>query len=61
MFEFFRRLYYLLHRRRLARELADEMEFHREMAAREGRANFGNTLRLGEEAGKLGAGPGSTA
>ena len=46
----FRRLRYLLHRRRFDRELAGDMEFHREMAAREGSATFGNTLRLREEA-----------
>lgn len=48
--EIFRRLYYLLHRSRLERELAEDMEFHREMAAREGRTNFGNTLLLREQA-----------
>ncbi len=48
--ELFRRLEYLLHHRRLDRELAEDMEFHREMAAREGRSNFGNALRLREEA-----------
>jgi predicted permease len=48
--ELFRRLEYLLHRRRLDRELAEEMEFHREMLARESRTNFGNALRLREEA-----------
>jgi predicted permease len=46
----FRRLNYLLNRRRLDAELADEMEFHREMAARDGHAPFGNPLRLREEA-----------
>jgi predicted permease len=45
-----RRLRYLLNRRRLDHELANDMEFHREMAAREGNRNFGNTLRLREEA-----------
>jgi len=49
MGELFRRLRYLLQRRRLDRELENEMEFHREMAAREGRRNFGNTLRLREQ------------
>ena len=48
--EFFRRLRYLLNRRRFDQELADDMEFHREMAARAGSGNFGNTLRLREEA-----------
>jgi predicted permease len=46
--EFLRRLGYLLNRRRLDRELAGDLEFHREMAAREGR-RFGNTLLLREE------------
>lgn len=46
----FRRLRYLLNRRRFDRELADDMEFHREMAAREGKGNFGNALHLREEA-----------
>jgi predicted permease len=50
MREFFRRLHYLLNRRRLDQELANDMEFHREMAAREGRRHFGNALRLREEA-----------
>ena len=47
--ELFRRLTYLLNWRRNESELADEMEFHREMAARAGHKNFGNTLRLREE------------
>jgi predicted permease len=50
MKEFFRRLHYLLNRRRLERELAEDMEVHREMAVLEGRQNFGNTLLLREEA-----------
>jgi predicted permease len=50
MGEFFRRLRYLLNRRRLDQELESDMEFHREMAARAGRRNFGNTLRLREDA-----------
>jgi predicted permease len=50
MAELFRRLRYLLHQRRLQRELADDMDFHREMAARSGRSNFGNVLRMQEQA-----------
>ncbi len=50
MTELFRRIRYLLHRRRFDQELAGDMEFHREMAAREGNTNFGNALRLREEA-----------
>jgi predicted permease len=49
MGELFRRLRYLLLHRRFDRELENEMEFHREMAARQGRQNFGNTLRLREQ------------
>jgi predicted permease len=49
MFEFLRRLRYLLHRRSFDNDLAGDLEFHREMAAREGR-QLGNTLRLREEA-----------
>jgi len=49
MGELFRRVRYLLNRRRLDRELENDMEFHREMAARDGRKNFGNVLRLREE------------
>ena len=49
MGELFRRLGYLMNRRRLDRELENDMEFHREMSAREGRKNFGNLLRLREQ------------
>src|SRR6266700_589610 len=50
MGSFLRRIYYLLNRRRLDAELDNDIEFHREMAARAGRNNFGNTLRLREQA-----------
>lgn len=50
MRELFRRLHYLINRRRLDAELENDMEFHREMAARAGNTNFGNTLRLREQA-----------
>src|SRR3954470_120207 len=50
MGELFRRLRYLVNYRRFDRELEDEMEFHREMASREGRRNFGNAMRLREDA-----------
>jgi predicted permease len=49
MGEFLRRVGYLLNRRRLDRELESDMEFHREMSAREGKNNFGNVLRLREQ------------
>jgi len=50
MTEFLRRLHYLVNRRRFDRELESDMQFHREMAARAGRANFGNMLQLREDA-----------
>lgn len=39
----------MLHRRRLERELAEEMEIHREMMPADRRSHFGNTARLREE------------
>jgi hypothetical protein len=45
--EWTRRVSYLLNRRRLERELRQEMEAHREMLGEP--AGFGNTLRLREE------------
>jgi len=48
--ELFRRIGYLLRRGKLAAELENDMAFHREMAAKEGRQNFGNGPRLSEEA-----------
>ena len=50
MGELFRRIKYLLNRRQFDRELENDMEFHREMAARAGQNNFGNTLRMREQA-----------
>lgn len=50
MGELFRRLRYLLNRGRFDRELANDIEFHREMAAREGTDDPGGALRLREEA-----------
>jgi len=50
MSELFRRIRYLINRRRFDAELESDMEFHREMAARAGRSNFGNTLRMRERA-----------
>jgi predicted permease len=50
MSELFRRLRYLLNRRRYDRELASDMEFHREMAARAGGMPLGSPLHLREEA-----------
>ncbi len=50
MGEIFRRIHYLINHRRFDAELESDMEFHREMAARAGRRNFGNTLRMREQA-----------
>lgn len=50
MSRLFRRLRYLLNQRSLQRELESDMEYHREMAAQAGRANFGNMLQLREDA-----------
>jgi putative ABC transport system permease protein len=52
MGELLRRIHYFVHRRRLDAELESDMEFHREMAARQGLGgrDFGNTLRLREQA-----------
>ncbi len=43
-----RRIWYVINRRRLERELHEEMEAHREMMSDASR--FGSTLRLGEQA-----------
>ena len=43
-----RRIYFLLNRRRMERELAEEMEAHRAMMSAERRAYFGNAARLSE-------------
>jgi predicted permease len=49
--ELYRRIQYLMTRRRRAQELEDEMAVHREMARRDGAAvPFGNDLRLREDA-----------
>jgi len=50
MGEMFRRIVYFINRRRFDAELQSDMEFHREMATRAGRSNFGNTLRMREQA-----------
>ena len=49
MGDIWRRISYLFNRRRLDAELESDMEFHREMAARSGRNNFGNMLRMREQ------------
>ena len=49
MNEFFRRIGYLFSHNRRHRELEAEMAFHREMAARQGKRNFGNEVLLREK------------
>ncbi len=46
----FRRIWYLLNRRRLERELEEEMDAHRGRLSPEDRHRFGSTLRLREQA-----------
>jgi hypothetical protein len=48
-----RRLYFLLHRQRAERELADEMNAHREMMSPDRRPHFGNPSKLQEESREL--------
>jgi len=48
MREFFRRIYYLLNRRQMERELQNDIEAHREMMSRENRKDFGNALLVRE-------------
>jgi macrolide transport system ATP-binding/permease protein len=53
MMELLRRLSYLWNRRRLEREMAEEMAYHRELMAAERRTNFGDDLRLREDAREM--------
>ena len=46
-----RRIWYLLNRRRLEREMAEEMAFHREQLTPERQGDFGSDLRI-QEAGR---------
>lgn len=50
MGKLFRRIHYLLHRRRLEQELADEMAAHQEMMAAARRSAFGNASQFREQA-----------
>jgi predicted permease len=49
MRKLWRRIHFLLHRRRMERELTDEMDAHREMMAADRRPHFGNATRLQED------------
>src|SRR5215472_10807612 len=53
MGELLRRLWYLMNRRRLERDLVDEMAYHRELMYADGRRDFGSDLRLREEAREI--------
>nr|MDP9323496.1 ABC transporter permease [Acidobacteriota bacterium] len=50
MKELLRRIWYLCNRGRLEREMAEEMAYHRELMSPDRRTNFGNELRLREDA-----------
>ncbi len=49
MLQLFRRFYFLLNRRRLDQELANDMAVHREMLGSEARMSFGNATVLREQ------------
>src|SRR5688500_12684917 len=53
MMELLRRISYLLNRRRLEREMADEMAYHRELMSPDLRTKFGDELRLREDAREI--------
>src|ERR1017187_9817476 len=53
MRELLRRIGYLWNRRRLEREMADEMAHHRELMLPGRRSNFGSDLRLREDAREI--------
>jgi macrolide transport system ATP-binding/permease protein len=53
MRQLLRRLSFLLNRRRLEREMAEEMAYHREQMAPDRRALFGDDLRLREDAREM--------
>jgi predicted permease len=50
MSKLFRRIYYLLNRRRLENELQNDIDFHREMLSGESRKDFGNPTLMRERA-----------
>ncbi|MEO5898107.1 MAG: ABC transporter permease [Vicinamibacterales bacterium] len=50
MMELLRRIAYLFNRRRLEREMAEEMAYHRELMSPDQRRGFGDELRLREDA-----------
>ncbi len=53
MIELLRRISYLWNRRRLEQEMAEEMAYHRELMSEDRRTNFGDELRLREDAREM--------
>ena len=53
MKELLRRIWYLWNRRRLEREMAEEMAYHRELMPPDRRTKFGDDLRLREDAREM--------
>src|SRR5262245_61336877 len=53
MGKLWRRIYFFLNRSRIGRELADEMDAHREMMPPDRRHHFGNDARLQEESREM--------
>jgi hypothetical protein len=53
MMELLRRISYLWNRRRLEREMAEEMAYHRELMSPDRRTNFGDELCLREDAREI--------
>jgi hypothetical protein len=53
MLELLRRLSYLWNRRRLERDMAEEMAYHRELMSPDRRTHFGDDLRLREDAREI--------
>jgi hypothetical protein len=53
MMELLRRIWYLWNRRRLEREMAEEMAYHRELMSPDRRTSFGDDLRLREDAREI--------
>src|SRR5688572_17912400 len=53
LMEMLRRISYLFNRRRLEREMAEEMAYHRELMSPDSRTSFGDELRLREDAREM--------
>ena len=53
LMELLRRISYLWNRRRLEREIAEEIAYHRELMSPDRRSKFGNDLRLREDAREI--------